>query len=92
LHANELQAIVADTEDPLDPMSTEQEAQMDRFLSPDQVCELVPGITRTSLSSLRYHGKGPRFLKPTAKTVVYREADVLDWLNASARTITGPHH
>jgi hypothetical protein len=65
---------------------------MDEFMSPEQVCQFVPGITKTSLSSLRYLGKGPRFLKPTAKTVVYRKTDVLEWLNASTRTITGPHH
>jgi hypothetical protein len=58
------------------------------YLTPDQVCALVPGMTKTNLAQLRFTGKGPKFLKPTARTVVYREADVIDWLEASERTST----
>jgi hypothetical protein len=40
------------------------------------------------LGQLRYSGRGPRFLKPTARTVLYRKGDIDDWLNASVRTST----
>jgi hypothetical protein len=47
-------------------------------------------MTVTNLAQLRFkgHGKGPKFLKPTPRTVVYRERDVIEWLEASERTST----
>lgn len=62
---------------------------MAKYLTPDQVCELVPGMTRGNLAQLRFKGEGPKFLKPTPRTVVYRESDVIDWVEASERTRTG---
>lgn len=61
---------------------------MEKYLTPDQVCDLVPGMTRSNLAQLRFTGKGPKFLKPTPRTVVYRESDVIEWLEASERTST----
>ncbi|PJJ62172.1 helix-turn-helix transcriptional regulator [Compostimonas suwonensis] len=58
------------------------------YLTPDQVCDLVPGMTKSNLSQLRFKGRGPKFLKPTARTVVYRERDVIEWLEASERIST----
>ena len=40
------------------------------------------------MAQLRYTGKGPRFYKPTARTVIYKVGDLDDWINASARTST----
>jgi hypothetical protein len=54
-----------------------------RYLSPAAVCELVPGMTVVNLQELRKRGKGPRYFKPTPKTVVYAEADVHAWVQAS---------
>lgn len=57
-----------------------------RYLSPDQVCELVPGITVANLQELRKTGRGPKYRKPTGengKVVVYAEADVRAWVEAS---------
>ncbi|MET3510826.1 helix-turn-helix transcriptional regulator [Plantibacter flavus] len=59
------------------------------YLSPGEVCEIIPGMTPNNLAQLRFTGKGPKLLKPTPRTVVYREADVVAWLEASERTITG---
>lgn len=50
------------------------------YLSPAQVCDLVPGMTERRLEYLRGKGQGPRFSKPTPKTVVYVEADVHAWI------------
>lgn len=61
---------------------------MANYLTPDQVCALVPGMTKSNLAQLRFTGKGPKFLKPTPRTVVYRESDVIEWLEASERTST----
>lgn len=57
------------------------------LLSPEQVCEMVPGMTRrATLLQMRFKGIGPKFLKPTPRTVVYRESDVIEWLEGSERT------
>lgn len=54
------------------------------WLSPAQVCERVPGMTVTLLQRLRDKAKGPRYYKPTKKTVIYSAADVDSWVAASA--------
>lgn len=59
----------------------------ERLLSPEEVSDWT-GVTVAALSQLRYTGRGPKFLKPTAKTVRYREHDVQSWLDASERTST----
>lgn len=58
------------------------------LLSPEQVCEMVPGMTKGNLAQMRFKGIGPKFLKPTPRTVVYRESDVVEWLEGSERTTT----
>lgn len=59
-----------------------------RYLTPKQVHERWPFLTVSNLGQMRFKGTGPRFLKPTPKTVVYREQDVIDFLEASERTST----
>ncbi len=54
---------------------------MDKLLTPQQVCDVIPGMTPAKLAQLRFNGGGPRFLKPTARTVVYRESAVSAWLD-----------
>ena len=57
-----------------------------RYLSPEQVCELVPGMTVANLKDLRASGKGPRYSKPTGDRghiTLYREADVVAWVEAA---------
>ena len=61
---------------------------MGKYISPEEACELIPGMTRSNLAQLRFTGKGPKFLKPTPRTVVYREKDVIAWLEASERMST----
>lgn len=60
-----------------------------RFMTPREVADLIPGMTTEKLSQLRFTGKGPRFYKPTPRTVVYDEAQVLDWLDSTSRQISG---
>lgn len=47
--------------------------------------ELIPGMTKANLAQLRFTGKGPRYRKPTPKTVLYVESEVIDWIENSAR-------
>lgn len=61
---------------------------MERYLSPKEAAALIPGMTVALLGQLRFQGKGPKFLKPTPRKVVYRERDLLEWLEASERTST----
>ena len=60
----------------------------DHYLSPSQVCEIIPGITEGSLAQLRYAGTGPRYRKPTPKTVIYLQSEVIEWIERSARSGT----
>lgn len=57
-----------------------------KYISPKDVCALVPGMTEAKLTQLRFHRKGPAFLKPTLKTVIYRETDVIEWIESTAVT------
>lgn len=62
---------------------------MNDYLTPEQAAALIPGATKSSLAQLRYHGTGPRFLKPTPRKVYYRRSDVLEWLEANVHVATG---
>ena len=62
--------------------------ELDRYLSPAAVCELVPGMTEARLKMARFQGTGPEFLRPTPRTIVYSERRVRAWLEASARMST----
>lgn len=63
-------------------------AQRERLLTPQDVSDWT-GITVAALAQLRYVGRGgPKFLKPTARVVRYRESDLQAWLDASERTST----
>ncbi|MFT4051115.1 MAG: hypothetical protein QM677_02555 [Microbacterium sp.] len=61
---------------------------MTKYLTPPEVTERWPFLAVGQLAQLRFTGKGPKFLKPTPRTVIYREADVIEWLEASERTST----
>lgn len=56
------------------------------YLSPDQVAALLPGLSRGLLAQLRFRGEGPSYRKPTPKTVLYVEDEVVLWVEASRHT------
>lgn len=58
------------------------------YLSPKEVAAMIPGMTIAKLSQLRFTSSGPRYFKPTPKTVLYAEADLVEWIENSARTGT----
>ena len=49
----------------------------------------ITGLSLAALAQLRYQGTGPRFYKPTPRTVLYRRSEVIAWVEASAQTSTG---
>jgi predicted DNA-binding transcriptional regulator AlpA len=57
------------------------------FIQPAEVTEIT-GLSIAALAQLRYQGRGPRFYKPTPRTVLYKRAEVIDWVEASAQTST----
>ncbi len=59
-----------------------------KYLSPKEAAESIPGLTIAKLSQLRFTASGPRYYKPTPKTVVYAEDDLITWLESTARTGT----
>lgn len=59
-----------------------------KYLSPEDVCELIPGMTKNRLARLRYDGVGPPFRTPTPKTVIYREDHIFNWVEGTEKTIT----
>lgn len=56
-----------------------------QYLTPQEAAELIPGMTVTLLAQLRYRQRGPRYLRPTSRKVVYRAQDISDWLDASVQ-------
>ena len=60
---------------------------MDDFIQPAEVTELT-GLSAGALAQLRYQGTGPRFYKPTPRTVLYKRSEIVEWLEASAQTVT----
>lgn len=61
---------------------------MDRYMTPDQVCEMLPGMTTTKLAQLRYLGSGPEYFAPTPRTILYSEERVRAWVEESRRRST----
>ena len=58
---------------------------MNEYLTPDQLCELVPSTTKPYWAHLRFVGTGPKYLKPSPKKVLYIKTDVIEWLESSQR-------
>jgi predicted DNA-binding transcriptional regulator AlpA len=57
---------------------------MEKLLTPEEAAELL-GLTTSSLKSLRFTGKGPEYLKLTAKAVRYTNAGLEAWVEAKVR-------
>ncbi|MGK0715028.1 helix-turn-helix transcriptional regulator [Leucobacter sp. W1153] len=61
---------------------------LSQYRSPEDIAEMIPGMTTAKLAQLRFRGEGPRYYKPTQKTVVYDVDDVAAWMESTARTGT----
>lgn len=59
---------------------------MTEWMSPEQVCEYIPGMTIRRLQRMRDEGRGPAYSK-AGRTIVYDRAVVDAWLRSmSIRT------
>jgi hypothetical protein len=61
-------------------------AQAVEWLSPAQVCELLPGMTEEILTKRRKKRLDPPYFKPTGesgKVVLYDRDDVVAWVSAT---------
>ena len=56
----------------------------DEFIAPDTVSDIT-GLSKGQLAQLRYHGLGPRYYKPTPRTVRYKRSEVIAWIEDSVR-------
>lgn len=61
---------------------------MEKWLTPAEVCELIPGMSVGLLSQLRFRGDGPPFVKPSDRKVVYRLSTVKSWLQSREQSST----
>jgi predicted DNA-binding transcriptional regulator AlpA len=58
------------------------------FISASEVGEMT-GLSESALAAMRTRGTGPRFYKPRPRMVLYKRAEVLAWIEASAQSRTG---
>lgn len=61
------------------------------LLTPEDVCQMIPGMTKAKLAQMRFAGTGPAYYKPTAKTVIYDRETVLNWLRSTMRIGTSEY-
>lgn len=59
----------------------------DPFIEPAEAADMA-GLTTAALAQLRYRGGGPRFYKPTPRKVLYKRAEVIDWIEKTAHVAT----
>jgi hypothetical protein len=59
---------------------------MTSYITPEEACALIPGMTAGGLAQLRSSGTGPVFLKPSPRRIFYREADVIFWIENSEKS------
>ena len=60
----------------------------EEFIS-QEIASEITGLSVAALAQLRYKGTGPKFYKPTVRSVRYRRSEVIAWVEASAQTRTG---
>lgn len=66
----------------------ERELTRDSFVSTKGMTEAFEGTNEQYWATHRFMGTGPKFLKLSAKKVMYRWGDVLDWLETIERMST----
>jgi hypothetical protein len=64
------------------------EKPLEVYMTPEDVCEMIPGLTKSQLANFRYLGKGgPRYRK-LGKKIIYLRSEVVSWIEDSARSGT----
>lgn len=72
---------------PVTPIGRGRHVQQERYLTPQDVCAMLPGITVDVLKERRKRRVKPDYFKPTGEegrgAVLYAESDVLAWIRES---------
>ena len=55
----------------------------EEFIVPAEVTA-ISGLSVGALAQLRHMKMGPKYYKPTAKIILYKRSDVIEWVEASA--------
>lgn len=58
----------------------------EKYLTPEEVAERIPGMTVRALRDMRCDGRGPAYMKPTPRVVVYAESDVVAYMRRVRRS------
>ena len=53
------------------------------WLSPETVEAAFPGLTKQKLQYLRDEGRGPRYFKPSGRSIFYRPDDIAAWIESA---------
>ena len=61
---------------------------MEKYLSPQEVCELIPGMTVQLLASQRFRGDSIPYIRVSPRKIVYRLSVVEEALAAREQTST----
>ncbi|WP_309617690.1 hypothetical protein [Salinibacterium sp.] len=61
---------------------------MEKYLSPREVCEIIPGMTEGLLNQMRFRGDSIPFIKVTPRKVIYRLSVIEAHLESKERTST----
>ena len=64
-----------------DPLLPPHESESKKILSPKDAGDYI-GVSPLTLANWRVQGKGPRFIRLSARKIAYRVSDLETWLTA----------
>jgi predicted DNA-binding transcriptional regulator AlpA len=71
-------------------VKSDQQTNPNRLVTEHQAADMLCYSVR-ALQNWRHRGGGPRFVKVSARSVRYRIADLLDWIDARTVANTSEH-
>lgn len=63
---------------------------MEKYYTPSEVEDLglIPGVSRGTLSYMRYMGTGPRYVRISPRKIVYAQSAIEDFMREREQTST----
>lgn len=61
---------------------------MEKYLSPEEVCEQIPGMSVGLLKQMRFRGDGPPYVKVSSRRIAYAQSSLHAWMQSNERTST----
>jgi hypothetical protein len=59
-----------------------------KYLSPEDVCKMIPGMTTGLLSQMRFRGDGPSYIKASPRKIVYAVSEIERYLASKQQSVT----